>query len=86
MSTREICGHVRELYGVEVSAELSVMNDLKARGLEDILIAVVDGLSGFPDAIEAAYPQALVHTCIVHLIRNSMAYASWKKRKAIAAS
>ena len=65
---------------------LSVMNDLKARGLDDILIAVVDGLSGFADAIEAAYPQALVQTCIVHLIRNSMAYASWKERKAIAAS
>jgi len=162
MSTREICGHVRELYAVEVSPELiskvtdavleelkdwqsrplesvyavvyfdavrvkirdeglvknkavylaigytcsgykqilglwieqsegakfwlSVMNDLKARGLEDILIAVVDGLSGFPEAIEAAYPQALVQTCIVHLIRNSMAYASWKERKAIAAA
>ena len=65
---------------------LSVMNDLKARGLEDILIAVVDGLSGFPDAIEAAYPEAMVQTCIVHLIRNSMAYASWKERKAIAAN
>jgi len=162
MSTREICAHVGELYGVEVSPELiskvtdavleelkdwqsrplepvyaivyfdavrvkirdeglvknkavylaigyscagykqilgmwveqsegakfwlSVMNDLKARGLDDILIAVVDGLSGFPDAIEAAYPHALVQTCIVHLIRNSMAYASWKERKAIAAS
>ena len=162
MSTREICAHVRELYGVEVSPELisrvtdavleelkewqsrplesvyaivyfdavrvkirdeglvrnkavylaigytcsgykqilgmwieqsegakfwlSVMNDLKARGLDDILIAVVDGLSGFPEAIEAAYPPALVQTCIVHLIRNSMAYASWKERKAIAAS
>lgn len=65
---------------------LSVMNDLKARGLEDILIAVVDGLSGFPDAIEAAYPDTLVQTCIVHLIRNSMAHGSWKERKAIAAA
>lgn len=65
---------------------LSVMNDLKARGLEDILIAVVDGLSGFPEAIEAAYPDTLVQTCIVHLIRNSMAHGSWKERKAIAAA
>jgi putative transposase len=65
---------------------LSVMNDLKARGLEDILIAVVDGLSGFPDAIEAAYPDTLVQTCVVHLIRNSMAHGSWKERKAIAAA
>ena len=50
---------------------LSVMNDLKARGLSGILIVVVDGLSGFPQAIETAYPQTLVQTCIVHLIRNS---------------
>ena len=62
------------------------MNDLKARGLADILIAVVDGLGGFPEAIEAAYPQTLVQTCIVHLIRNSMAYGSWKERKRIAAA
>lgn len=63
---------------------LGVMHDLKARGLEDVLIAVVDGLTGFPDAIEAAYPEATVQTCIVHLIRNAMAYGSWKQRKAIA--
>ena len=146
MSTREIQGHVRELYGIEVSPELiskvtdavldelaawqsrplesvyaivyfdavrvkirdeglvrnkavylaigytcdgfkqilglwieqtegakfwlSVMNDLKARGLADILIAVVDGLSGFPEAIETAYPQTLVQTCIVGLLKK----------------
>ena len=155
MSTREIQGHVRELYGIEVSPELiskvtdavleelaawqsrplesvyaivyfdavrvkirdeglvknkavylaigytcdgykqilgmrieqtegakfwlSVMNDLKARGLEDILIAVVDGLGGFPQAIETAYPRTRVQTCIVHLLRNLMAYGSWKE-------
>lgn len=62
---------------------LSVMNELKARGVTDVLIAVVDGLKGFPEAIEAAFPDALVQTCIVHLIRHSMAYASWKERKAI---
>jgi len=62
---------------------LSVMNELKARGVTDVLIAVVDGLNGFPEAIESAFPQALVQTCIVHLIRHSMAYASWKERKAI---
>ena len=65
---------------------LSVMNDLKARGLEDILIAVVDRLGGFPEAIETAYPRTVVQTCIVHLIRNSMAYGSWKERKRIAAA
>jgi len=64
---------------------LRVMNELKNRGIDDILIAVVDGLKGFPDAINAVFPQTIVQTCIVHLIRNSMDFASWKDRKAIAA-
>ena len=64
---------------------LKVMNELKARGVEDILIAVVDGLKGFPEAIEAVFPQAAVQTCIVHLIRNSLDFASWKDRKPIVA-
>jgi putative transposase len=62
---------------------LKVMNDLKARGVTDILIAVVDGLKGFPEAIGAVFPEALVQTCIVHLIRNSLAFVSWKDRKLI---
>jgi len=62
---------------------LKVMNDLKTRGLNDILIAVVDGLKGFPDAIGAVFPQTTVQTCIVHLIRNSLAFVSWADRKAI---
>jgi len=65
---------------------LRVMNELKNRGVDDILIAVVDGLKGFPDAINAVFPQTVVQTCIVHLIRNSMDFASWKDRKAIAAA
>jgi putative transposase len=65
---------------------LRVMNELKNRGVEDILIAVVDGLKGFPDAINAVFPRTTVQTCIVHLIRNSMDFASWKDRKAIAAA
>jgi len=64
---------------------LRVMNELKNRGVNDILIAVVDGLKGFPEAISAAYPQTIVQTCIVHLIRNSMDFAAWKDRKSIAA-
>jgi putative transposase len=64
---------------------LQVMNELKNRGVEDILIAVVDGLKGFPEAINAVFPQTVVQTCIVHLIRNSMDFASWKDRRAIAA-
>lgn len=62
---------------------LKVMNDLKTRGLADILIAVVDGLKGFPEAIGAAFPETIVQTCIVHLIRNSLAFVSWKDRKQI---
>jgi len=62
---------------------LKVMNELKVRGVNDILIAVVDGLKGFPEAISTVFPQTLVQTCIVHLIRNSLAFVSWKDRKAI---
>ena len=62
---------------------LKVINDLKTRGVNDILIAVVDGLKGFPEAIASVYPQTVVQTCIVHLIRNSLAFVAWKDRKAI---
>src|SRR5262245_51288749 len=62
---------------------LKVVNELKARGVNVILIAVVDGLKGFPEAITSVFPQTLVQTCIVHLIRNSLAFVSWKDRKAI---
>ena len=63
---------------------LKVFNDLKTRGVNDILIAVVDGLKGLAEAIETAFPQTTVQTCIVHLIRNSLSYPSWKDRKAVA--
>ena len=59
------------------------MNELKTRGLADVLIAVVDGLKGFPEAICTVFPHTTVQTCIVHLIRNSLAFVSWKDRKAI---
>jgi putative transposase len=65
---------------------LRVMNELKNRGLADMLIAVVDGLKGFPDAINAVFLETVVQTCIVHLIRNSMSFASWKDRKSIASA
>jgi putative transposase len=65
---------------------LRVMNELKNRGVEDLLIAVVDGLKGFPDAITAVFPEAQVQTCIVHLIRNSLSFVSYKDRKAVAAA
>ena len=56
----------------------------QGRGVTDILIAVVDGRKGFPEAINAVFPQTVVQTCIVHLIRHSMDYAAWKDRKGVA--
>jgi putative transposase len=63
---------------------LSVLTDLKNRGVKDIFIACVDGFTGFPDAIEAAYPKAEVQLCIVHQVRNSLKYVRWKWRKEVA--
>ncbi len=64
---------------------LSVVTDLKNRGVTDILIACVDGLKGFPEAIEAVYPDAEVQLCLVHLVRASLNFVSWKQRKGAAA-
>ena len=64
---------------------LAVLNDLHQRGVADVLVACVDGLAGFPEAIEAVYPQAWVQTCIVHQIRNSMRYVAYKDRRRVAA-
>jgi len=65
---------------------MKVFNDLKTRGVADILIAVTDGLKGMPEALAAVFPATTLQTCIVHLIRNSLDYASWKERKALAAA
>ncbi|OIT13440.1 IS256 family transposase [Ralstonia solanacearum] len=65
---------------------MKVFNDLKTRGVNDILIAVTDGLKGMPEALGAVFPATTLQTCIVHLIRNSLDYASWKDRKALAAA
>jgi putative transposase len=64
---------------------LRVMNELRNRGVNDVFIAVVDGLKGFPEAINAVFPEAAVQTCIVHMIRHSLAYVGWKVRKHVAA-
>jgi transposase-like protein len=63
---------------------LAVLNDLHRRGVADVLIACVDGLAGFPEAIEAVFPKAWVQTCIVHQIRSSMRYVNYRDRKAVA--
>ena len=65
---------------------MKVFNDLKTRGVNDILIAVTDGLKGMPEALGAVFPATTLQTCIVHLIRNSLDYASWKDRKTLAAA
>lgn len=65
---------------------MKVFNDLRTRGVQDILIAVTDGLKGMPESLAAVYPATTLQTCIVHLIRNSLEYASWKDRKQLAAA
>ena len=63
---------------------LRVMTELKSRGVDDVLIALIDGLTGFPEAIHAVFPQTQIHTCIVHLVRRSLAFVGWKDRKRVA--
>lgn len=81
----------KELLGIWVSQNegakfwLNVLTELKNRGVEDILIACVDGLTGFPEAIHTVYPNTQVQLCIVHMVRNSLRYVGWKKRKEVAA-
>jgi putative transposase len=62
---------------------LNVLTELKNRGLQDILIACVDGLKGFPEAINSVYPQTHIQLCIIHMVRNSLKYVSWKDYKAV---
>lgn len=64
---------------------MQVVTELRNRGVQDIFIACVDGLKGFPDAIEAVFPQTTVQLCIVHMVRNSLNYVHWKRRKEVAA-
>ena len=63
---------------------LRVMTEIKNRGVNDILIAIIDGLKGFPEAINSVFPETQIQTCIVHLIRNSLDFCSWKDRKPVA--
>jgi putative transposase len=64
---------------------LQVVTELKTRGVQDIFIACVDGLKGFPEAIEVVYPKAAVQLCIVHMVRNSLNFVSWKVQREVAA-
>ena len=80
----------KELLGLWISQNegakfwLDVLTDLKNRGLKDIFVACVDGLKGFPDAIQTVFPQTQVQLCLVHLVRNALRYVSFKDRKAVA--
>jgi transposase-like protein len=65
---------------------LRVLSELQGRGVQDILIALVDGLTGFPEAITTVFPQTQVHQCVVHLVRQSLSYVYWKERKKVAAA
>ncbi len=64
----------------------AVLTELRNRGVKDVLFVCCDGLNGLPDAIEAAWPKAIVQTCVIHLIRASMKYVSWNERKKVAAA
>jgi putative transposase len=81
----------KELLGMWMSQNegakfwMNVLTELKNRGVQDILIACVDGLSGFPEAIAATFPDTLVQLCMVHMVRNSVAFVSYKHRKAVCA-
>ena len=84
------CNGYKEVLGLWIEQTegakfwLRVMNELKARGTQDLLVAVVDGLKGFPEAITSVFPDCVVQTCIVHLIRYSLQFASWKERRPLA--
>lgn len=75
---------VGESEGEGARCWLGILTELRNRGVEDVLIAAVDGLKGFPDAIAAVYPRCVVQLCIVHMVRNSLRYVSWKHRQAVA--
>jgi len=81
----------KELLGIWISENegakfwLNVLTEIKNRGVSDIFIACVDGLTGFPEAIEAVFPKTKVQLCIVHMVRNSLRFVGWKQRKAVAA-
>ncbi len=84
------CSGHKEIFGIWIEQTerakfwLRVMSELRNRGVQDILIAVVDGLKGFPEAITSVFPKTVVQTCIVHLIRYSMQFAPWKEHRAVA--
>lgn len=62
-----------------------VFSELQSRGVQDILVAMIDGLAGLPDALHAVFPRTVIHQCVVHLVRQSLQYVGWKERKAVAA-
>jgi putative transposase len=82
---RDVLGHWVGDGGEGANFWLSVVTDLQNRGVQDIFIAAIDGLQGFKDAIQAVFPQTQIQRCIIHQIRNSLKYVSWKDKKAFTA-
>jgi Transposase, Mutator family len=83
-----VCGKSRGIWIEQTEGAkfwLQVMTELKNRGVKDIFITCVDGLKGFPEAIEAVFPKTIVQLCIVHMVRYSLNFVSWKERKEVAA-
>jgi putative transposase len=86
------CSGHKEILGIWIEQTegakfwLRVMSELRNRGVQDLLIAVVDGLKGFPEAITSVFPKTVVQTCIVHLIRYSMQFCSWREHRVVAAT
>jgi putative transposase len=84
-----LTGH-KDVLGLWTSANegakfwLQILTEIRNRGVQDVLIACVDGLKGFPEAIQAVYPKTQVQLCLVHLVRNSLQYVNWKERKLVA--
>jgi transposase-like protein len=81
---KDVLGHWIGTGGEGANFWLSVVKDLQARGVKDVLLACIDGLAGFREAITAVFPQVLIQRCIIHQIRNSLKYVSWRDRKTFA--
>ncbi len=82
---KDVLGHWIGTGGKGSNFWLSVVKDLQARGVQDIFIACIDGLTGFKEAIHAIFPRVLIQCCIIHQLRNSLKYVTWRDRKAFAA-
>ena len=82
--TPELLDEILKTHNTQEAIFLNVLNQLRQRGVQDVLIGCMDGLKGFPEAWKASFPETVVQTCIVHLIRNTLEFVPWKERKEMA--